>query len=76
VLVNGAFTASRLAERAFHLYPRAQTSTHPTVLREFKSCLRKMRACTVKELWKIVASFLKQVFKDECEARFANSGHA
>ena len=41
-----------------------------------KSFLRKMKARTVEELWKAIASFLKEVSKDECKAYLANSGYA
>jgi len=35
-----------------------------------------MKARTVDTLWKAIASFLKEVSKDECKAYLANSGHA
>jgi transposase len=41
-----------------------------------KSFLRKMKARTVEELWRAIASFLKEVSKDECKAYLANSGYA
>src|ERR1700675_21254 len=40
-----------------------------------KSFLRKMKARTVEELWRAIASFLKGVFKGECKAYLANSGY-
>ena len=40
-----------------------------------KSFLRKMKARTVEELWRAIASFLKGVSKEECEAYLANSGY-
>jgi hypothetical protein len=41
-----------------------------------KSFLRKMKARTVEELWRAIASFLKSVSKEECNAYLANSGYA
>jgi len=41
-----------------------------------KSFLRKMKARTVEELWRAIASFLKGVSKGECKAYLANSGYA
>ena len=41
-----------------------------------KSFLRKMKARTVEKLWSAIASFLKEVSKDECKAYLANAGHA
>jgi transposase len=40
-----------------------------------KSFLRKMKARTVEELWRAIASFLKAVSKEECHAYLANSGY-
>jgi transposase len=40
-----------------------------------KSFLRKMKARTVEELWRAIASFLKGVSKEECHAYLANSGY-
>jgi len=40
-----------------------------------KSFLRKMKARTVEELWRAIASFLKGVSKGECKAYLANSGY-
>ena len=40
-----------------------------------KSFLRKMKARTVEQLWRAIASFLKGVSKVECKAYFANSGY-
>jgi transposase len=40
-----------------------------------KSFLRKMKARTVEQLWRAIASFLKGVSKDECKAYLANSGY-
>jgi transposase len=40
-----------------------------------KSFLRKMKARTVEELWRAIASFLKGVSKEECKAYLANSGY-
>jgi transposase len=40
-----------------------------------KSFLRKMKARTVEKLWSAIASFLKEVSKDECRAYLANSGY-
>ena len=40
-----------------------------------KSFLRKMKARTVDELWRAIASFLKGVSKEECKAYLANSGY-
>jgi transposase len=40
-----------------------------------KSFLRKMKARTVEELWRAIASFLKSVSKEECNAYLANSGY-
>ena len=40
-----------------------------------KSYLRKMKARTVEKLWSAIASFLKEVSKDECRAYLANSGY-
>jgi hypothetical protein len=34
-----------------------------------------MKAHTVEELWKAIASFLKGVSKEECRAYLANSGY-
>lgn len=41
-----------------------------------KSFLRKMKARTVEQLWKAIASFLKTVSEGECKAYLANSGYA
>jgi len=41
-----------------------------------KSFLRKMKARTVKELWRAISSFLNGVSKEECKAYLANSGYA
>jgi transposase len=41
-----------------------------------KSFLRKMKARTVEQLWRAIASFLKGVSKGECKAYLANSGYA
>jgi hypothetical protein len=38
-----------------------------------KAFLRKMKARTVEELWRAIASFLKDVSKEECKAYLANS---
>ena len=38
-----------------------------------KSFLRKMKARTVEELWRAIASFLKGVSNEECKAYLANS---
>jgi transposase len=38
--------------------------------------LRKTKARTVEALWKAIASFLKEVSKEECKAFLANSGYA
>jgi hypothetical protein len=35
-----------------------------------------MKARTVEELWRAIASFLKEVSSDECKAYLANSGYA
>jgi hypothetical protein len=40
-----------------------------------KSFLREMKARTVEELWRAIASFLKGVSKEECKAYLANSGY-
>ena len=40
-----------------------------------KAFLRKMKARTVEELWRAIASFLKGVSKEECKAYLANSGY-
>jgi transposase len=40
-----------------------------------KSFLRKMKARTVEQLWSAIASFLKEVSKEECKAYLANSGY-
>src|ERR1700730_3002640 len=40
-----------------------------------KSFLRKMKARTVDQLWRAIASFLKGVSKEECKAYLANSGY-
>ena len=40
-----------------------------------KSFLRKMKARTVEELWRAIASFLKGVSKEECHSYLANSGY-
>src|SRR5208282_4677392 len=40
-----------------------------------KAFLRKMKARTVEELWRAIASFLKDVSKEECKAYLANSGY-
>jgi transposase len=40
-----------------------------------KSFLRKMKARTVEQLWRTIASFLKGVSKEECKAYLANSGY-
>src|SRR5258706_3838256 len=40
-----------------------------------KAFLRKMKARTVEQLWKAIASFLKGVSKEECKAYLANSGY-
>src|ERR1700687_3077530 len=40
-----------------------------------KSYLRKMKARTVEELWRAIATFLKGVSKEECHAYLANSGY-
>ena len=37
-----------------------------------KSFLRKMKARTVEQLWRAIASFLKGVSKEECKAYLAN----
>lgn len=42
---------------------------------KFKAFLRKMKARTVETLWKTIASFLREVSKEECKAFFANSGY-
>jgi transposase len=42
---------------------------------KFKAFLRKMKARTVEALWKTIASFLREVSKEECKAFFANSGY-
>jgi transposase len=42
---------------------------------KLKSFLRKMKARTVEELWRAIASFLKGVSKEECKAYLANSGY-
>jgi hypothetical protein len=34
-----------------------------------------MKARTVEELWRAIASFLKSVSKEECNAYLANSGY-
>jgi hypothetical protein len=34
-----------------------------------------MKARTVEKLWSAIASFLKEVSKDECRAYLANSGY-
>ena len=41
---------------------------------KLKSFLRKVKARTVAQLWKNIASFLKIVSKSECKAYLANSG--
>src|SRR6266852_4905829 len=40
-----------------------------------KSFFRKMKARTVEELWRAIASFLKGVSKEECKSYLANSGY-
>src|ERR1700674_583533 len=40
-----------------------------------KSFLRKMKARTVEELWRAIASFLQGVSRQECKAYLANSGY-
>jgi transposase len=40
-----------------------------------KSFLRKMKSRTVEQLWRAIASFLKGVSKEECNAYLANSGY-
>jgi transposase len=40
-----------------------------------KSFLRKMKARTVEQLWRAIASFLKGVSEEECKAFLANSGY-
>jgi hypothetical protein len=42
---------------------------------KLKSFLRKMKARTVEQLWSAIASFLKEVSKEECKAYLANSGY-
>jgi transposase len=42
---------------------------------KLKSFLRKMKARTVEELWRAIASFLEGVSKGECKAFLANSGY-
>ena len=42
---------------------------------KFKAFLRKMKARTVEALWKTIASFLREVSKEECKAFFANAGY-
>lgn len=42
---------------------------------KLKSFLRKMKARTVEELWRAIASFLKGVSKRECKAYLTNSGY-
>lgn len=43
---------------------------------KLKSFLRKMKARTIEQLWKAIASFLKTVSKGECKAYLAKSGYA
>jgi len=42
---------------------------------KFKAFLRKMKARTVETLWKTIASFLREVSKEECKAFLANAGY-
>jgi transposase len=42
---------------------------------KLKSFLRKMKARTVEELWRAIASFLEGVSKGECKAFLVNSGY-
>ena len=53
----------------------APTNPIEQLFARLKSFLRKMKARTVEELWRAIASFLKGVSKEECHAYLANSGY-
>ena len=62
--------------RAFFL-PAYSPDLNPIeqLFARLKSFLRKMKTRTVEELWSAIASLLKSVSKEECEAYLANSGY-
>jgi hypothetical protein len=57
------------------IFARILTAANKQLFARLKSFLRKMKARTVEELWRAIASFLKGVSKQECNAYLANSGY-
>jgi transposase len=66
-----------IAARGARFLPAYSPDLNPIeqLLSRIKSFLRKMKARTVEELWRAIASFLKGVSKEECKAYLANSGY-
>ena len=76
-LVDGVEEAIRArGARTFYLPPYSPDfNPIEQLFARLKSFLRKMKARTVKQLWKAIALFLKTVSKGECKAFLATSGY-
>jgi len=73
---TGSKKQSKLARTPIFL-PAYSPDLNPIeqLFARLKSFLRKMKARTVEQLWRAIASFLKGVSKEECKAYLANSGY-
>jgi transposase len=77
-LVDGAEEAIEARGASVHYLPAYSPDFNPIeqLFSKLKAFLRKMKARTVEALWKMIASFLKEVTKEGCKAFLANSGYA
>jgi transposase len=76
-LVDGVEEAIEARGASVYYLPAYSPDFNPIeqLFAKFKAFLRKMKARTVEALWKTVASFLREVSKEECKAFLANSGY-
>jgi transposase len=76
-LVDGVEEAIEARGASVYYLPAYSPDFNPIeqLFSKFKAFLRKMKARTVEALWKTIASFLREVSKEECKAFFANAGY-
>jgi transposase len=76
-LVDGVEETIEARGASVHYLPAYSPHFNPIeqLFSKFKAFLRKMKARTVEALWKMIASFLREVSKEECKAFFANAGY-
>src|SRR5215470_7486467 len=77
-LVDGVEETIEARNASVYYLPAYSPDFNPIeqLFSKFKAFLRKMKARTVEALWKTIASFLREVSKEECKAFFQTRGNA